>query len=214
MQLWTAFLLGLIGSVHCAGMCGPLALAMPASGHTASGYFAGRAVYNLGRITTYSVLGVVFGLFGRTLLLAGFQRGISIALGIVLLAWPGGRSKTGGLGADCLGGTASQNANVRFAAPARISLPRGARDAQRIASMRPGLCGLRCRNFDHRRFERRFVYGGIWIGNHTHDARAWPLGKIDFADIPIAAHESSAGRGVRPGCDVDFARNVARHPGT
>ncbi len=29
MELWTAFILGLVGSLHCAAMCGPLALALP-----------------------------------------------------------------------------------------------------------------------------------------------------------------------------------------
>lgn len=86
MDLWTAFILGLVGSLHCAGMCGPLALALPATGHTTAGFFAGRAAYNLGRIFTYCALGVVFGLVGRTLLLAGIQRWVSIGLGVALLA--------------------------------------------------------------------------------------------------------------------------------
>ena len=41
MDLWTAFLLGLVGSLHCAGMCGPLALALPAAGNTTPAYVAG-----------------------------------------------------------------------------------------------------------------------------------------------------------------------------
>ena len=41
MDLWTAFLLGLVGSLHCAGMCGPLALALPAAGNTTPGLRAG-----------------------------------------------------------------------------------------------------------------------------------------------------------------------------
>jgi sulfite exporter TauE/SafE len=86
MDLWTAFILGLVGSLHCAGMCGPLALALPAAGNTASGYVAGRAAYNLGRVITYCLLGVVFGLLGKTLWLAGIQRWVSIALGLALLA--------------------------------------------------------------------------------------------------------------------------------
>lgn len=86
MEFWTAFILGLVGSLHCAGMCGPLALALPATGQTASAFIAGRAAYNLGRIVTYCVLGVVFGLIGRTLLLAGIQRWVSIGLGVALLA--------------------------------------------------------------------------------------------------------------------------------
>jgi len=85
MDLWTAFLLGLVGSLHCAGMCGPLALALPATGNTTPGYVLGRLAYNAGRIITYCALGIVFGLAGWTFLLAGLQRWVSIALGVALL---------------------------------------------------------------------------------------------------------------------------------
>jgi len=85
VEFWTPFGLGLVGSLHCAGMCGPLALALPATGASMPGYIAGRLAYNLGRMMTYSVLGLVFGAIGKTLLLAGIQRGMSIALGIALL---------------------------------------------------------------------------------------------------------------------------------
>jgi uncharacterized protein len=86
MYFWTAFILGLFGSLHCAGMCGPLALALPAAGRTASEFVLGRVAYNLGRIITYCALGLVFGLLGRTLFLAGVQRWLSLGLGAALLA--------------------------------------------------------------------------------------------------------------------------------
>jgi sulfite exporter TauE/SafE len=85
MDFWTAFALGLLGSLHCAGMCGPLALALPAAGVGAPGFIFGRVAYNIGRIATYGALGVIFGLFGKTLLLAGIQRWASIGLGVALL---------------------------------------------------------------------------------------------------------------------------------
>jgi hypothetical protein len=85
LDCWTAFLLGLVGSLHCAGMCGPLALALPAAGSTTPAYVLGRVAYNAGRIITYCALGIVFGLAGWTLLLAGLQRWVSIALGVALL---------------------------------------------------------------------------------------------------------------------------------
>ena len=84
-DLWTAFLIGLVGSLHCAGMCGPLALALPTIGDARSAYVLGRVAYNAGRIITYCVLGIVFGLAGYTLLVAGLQRWVSIALGLALL---------------------------------------------------------------------------------------------------------------------------------
>jgi sulfite exporter TauE/SafE len=86
MDYWTAFVLGLFGSLHCAGMCGPLAMALPATGGSTLSFAAGRAAYNLGRVLTYCMLGILFGLIGQSLFLAGIQRWVSIALGVLLLA--------------------------------------------------------------------------------------------------------------------------------
>lgn len=86
MELWTAFLLGLVGSAHCAGMCGPLALVLPVTGRTRLTFFAGRVAYNLGRVFTYALLGLGFGLLGRTFALAGWQRWVSLTAGGVILA--------------------------------------------------------------------------------------------------------------------------------
>jgi sulfite exporter TauE/SafE len=85
MDYWTAFILGLVGSLHCAGMCGPLALALPGTATGTVRFTLGRIAYNLGRILTYCVLGLLFGLFGKTLLLAGIQRWVSISLGLALI---------------------------------------------------------------------------------------------------------------------------------
>lgn len=85
MQLWTAFALGFVGSLHCAGMCGPLALALPTTGRSAAGFTGGRLVYNAGRLFTYCLLGLIFGFVGQTLLVTGFQRWLSIGLGLLLL---------------------------------------------------------------------------------------------------------------------------------
>jgi sulfite exporter TauE/SafE len=85
MEIWTAFLLGLVGSLHCAGMCGPLALALPATGRTRASFLLGRLNYNLGRILTYSLLGAVVGLVGESLALAGLQRWVSLAAGLAIL---------------------------------------------------------------------------------------------------------------------------------
>jgi sulfite exporter TauE/SafE len=92
MHLWTAFIIGFFGSLHCAGMCGPLVLAMPATSGRFGVHLTNKLAYNAGRIVTYGALGVLFGLFGQLVGLAGFQRWISIAAGTVillsLLAWP------------------------------------------------------------------------------------------------------------------------------
>ena len=87
MELWTAFLLGLVGSLHCAGMCGPLALAMPATGGTQASFVLGRAAYNFGRIFTYCSLGALFGLAGRTLALAGLWLDFAAAMESQFETW-------------------------------------------------------------------------------------------------------------------------------
>jgi sulfite exporter TauE/SafE len=92
MPFWTAFVLGLVGSLHCAGMCGPLALALPAQSNATFNFFLGRIAYNLGRVLTYCALGLLFGVVGRATSLAGVQRWASIGLGLlVLLGFMGSR---------------------------------------------------------------------------------------------------------------------------
>ncbi len=81
-----AIALGLIGSLHCVAMCGPLQLALPMPSGGAGRIILGRLIYQLGRITTYGLLGVIGGLAGKSIFLAGFQRWLSILLGIAVLA--------------------------------------------------------------------------------------------------------------------------------
>jgi uncharacterized protein len=82
--IWTAFLLGLVGSVHCAAMCGPLVIAV--SGTTDALPFATtRVVYHTGRLSTYAAIGLLFGAVGQTFALAGFQRWLSLLAGAAIL---------------------------------------------------------------------------------------------------------------------------------
>lgn len=82
---WTALLIGLGGSLHCVGMCGPLALSL--SGGTDGGlrFVAGRILYNTGRLLTYATLGALFGLVGGAVQWAGWQQSLSIGVGVVIL---------------------------------------------------------------------------------------------------------------------------------
>ncbi|MEI7811939.1 MAG: sulfite exporter TauE/SafE family protein [Ignavibacteria bacterium] len=84
-ELLPAFVIGFLGSLHCAGMCGPIAIALPVSEQSRLSFYFGRALYNLGRIISYSLIGLVFGFFGGGFALFGFQRDISIVLGILIL---------------------------------------------------------------------------------------------------------------------------------
>ena len=86
LYLSAALTLGLITGLHCVGMCGPLALALPGVGRGRAAYVLGRILYNLGRATTYAAMGVLAGLAGRSFALGGFQRHVSVAAGILLLA--------------------------------------------------------------------------------------------------------------------------------
>ncbi|MEP0710388.1 sulfite exporter TauE/SafE family protein [Algoriphagus sp.] len=82
-MIWTAFLLGFLGSFHCVGMCGPIALAVGSRGNRA--YFFHKMLYNLGRSVTYALLGLIVGSIGFSLSLAGVQQGFSIAMGVIIL---------------------------------------------------------------------------------------------------------------------------------
>ena len=84
--LWTsAILTGFVGSLHCVGMCGPIALALPVGGKTQGEIFLSRIFYNLGRITTYGFIGLMMGLVGEKLFFSGIQQELSISIGIVIL---------------------------------------------------------------------------------------------------------------------------------
>lgn len=84
-MIWAGFLFGILGSFHCVGMCGPIAMALPFAGQSRWQFFAGRIAYNGGRILTYASLGLVAGLFGQTLQLAGLQQTLSIVSGALIL---------------------------------------------------------------------------------------------------------------------------------
>jgi uncharacterized protein len=86
MFLWTAFIVGLVGSAHCAGMCGPIALALPLKSENWVTRVGSGLVYNIGRILTYMVLGAIFGLVGKGLHMAGFQLWASVVIGILMIA--------------------------------------------------------------------------------------------------------------------------------
>ncbi|OLY92074.1 hypothetical protein SAMN05444008_106138 [Cnuella takakiae] len=83
----TAFLMGAVGSLHCVGMCGPLALALPLGHRSNSGRVVGGVLYNLGRITTYSLLGLVLGLAGQTFMSGKVQQVFSMVLGAGILLY-------------------------------------------------------------------------------------------------------------------------------
>lgn len=76
---------GLMGSFHCLGMCGPIAIAIPHKSETKAGVVAESLVYNFGRVLTYSLLGVLIGFVGEALSFDKYQETVSIVVGSVLL---------------------------------------------------------------------------------------------------------------------------------
>jgi len=79
-----AFFIGLFGSVHCVGMCGPLAFAIPAADNKWLLIFD-KVIYNFGRVLTYSLLGLLIGFAGRQLWIIGAQQAISLVSGLLII---------------------------------------------------------------------------------------------------------------------------------
>ena len=84
-MVFAGFILGLLGSLHCIGMCGPIAMMLPVSKTNSTKKHVQILLYHLGRIVTYSLLGTVFGLVGKGLLLTGLQQQLSIFIGILMI---------------------------------------------------------------------------------------------------------------------------------
>lgn len=93
-----AFLVGLLGGVHCVGMCGGIALSLSKAGAGGLPAWQVQAGYNTGRIASYAVAGAVAGAVGGGgLLLRGvlpmqlafyvFANLLLVALGLYLGGW-------------------------------------------------------------------------------------------------------------------------------
>ena len=85
MEIAAGLVVGLLGSLHCVGMCGPLALALPVPRGSIAAFYTGRILYNAGRMVTYVLLGLLAGSVGRFIVLTGWQQGLSLAAGVILL---------------------------------------------------------------------------------------------------------------------------------
>jgi len=84
-MLWTALVLGLAGSFHCIGMCGPIAFVIPVDRSSKTTLIFQTFLYNLGRVISYSLIGILFGFIGKGLYLAGFQQRLSILMGVLMI---------------------------------------------------------------------------------------------------------------------------------
>jgi len=84
-MLWSAFILGLLGSFHCVGMCGPIAFLLPVDRTNSFRKITQITTYHFGRLLAYSLIGLFFGLIGKSLYIFGIQQQLSIIIGILMI---------------------------------------------------------------------------------------------------------------------------------
>jgi sulfite exporter TauE/SafE len=84
-MLLTAFFFGLISSFHCIGMCGPIAMMLPVDRSNQAKKTVQIITYHIGRLSAYAAIGLVFGLLGKGLYLAGMQQKLSIFIGVAMI---------------------------------------------------------------------------------------------------------------------------------
>ncbi|MFK7834463.1 MAG: sulfite exporter TauE/SafE family protein [Winogradskyella sp.] len=84
-MLISALILGLLGSLHCVGMCGPIAFMLPVDRANSFKKVSQIGIYHFGRLLAYSIIGLVFGLLGKSLYIFGIQQQLSIIIGILMI---------------------------------------------------------------------------------------------------------------------------------
>lgn len=84
-MLVSALILGLLGSLHCVGMCGPIAFMLPVDRSNSFKKVSQIGVYHIGRLLAYSIIGLVFGLVGKSLYIFGIQQQLSIIIGVLMI---------------------------------------------------------------------------------------------------------------------------------
>ena len=84
-MLVSALILGLLGSLHCVGMCGPIAFMLPVDRSNSFKKVSQIGMYHFGRLLAYSLIGLVFGLLGKSFYLFGLQQQLSIIIGILMI---------------------------------------------------------------------------------------------------------------------------------
>ncbi|NOQ74946.1 MAG: sulfite exporter TauE/SafE family protein [Crocinitomix sp.] len=77
-----AFILGLVGSWHCIGMCGPIALMVP--GSKGKNRIYSILLYHGGKILAYLLIGLLFGLLSVFVTSFKVQAIITISVGVLM----------------------------------------------------------------------------------------------------------------------------------
>ncbi|MBT8184033.1 MAG: sulfite exporter TauE/SafE family protein [Eudoraea sp.] len=84
-MLLSALILGVMGSLHCVGMCGPIAFMLPVDKANSLKKTGQLSLYHIGRLFAYACIGMIFGLLGKGLYIFGMQQKLSIIIGIVMI---------------------------------------------------------------------------------------------------------------------------------
>lgn len=83
--MYTAILMGFIGSMHCIGMCGPLILAVPFAKQQGFNKYFSIFQYHISRSFAYGLIGALIGIAGWQVYLSGYQNEISVFSGLLIL---------------------------------------------------------------------------------------------------------------------------------
>lgn len=84
-MLVSALIFGLLGSFHCVGMCGPIAFLLPVDHNNNIRKLGQIALYHFGRLSSYAIIGLLFGLLGKSFSLFGLQQQLSILVGALMI---------------------------------------------------------------------------------------------------------------------------------
>ena len=84
-MLISALIFGLLGSFHCVGMCGPIAFLLPVDHNNNIRKLGQIALYHFGRLSSYAIIGLLFGLLGKSFSLFGLQQQLSILVGALMI---------------------------------------------------------------------------------------------------------------------------------
>lgn len=91
--MWSVYIsslvIGLSASLHCAGMCGPLVMAIPMKSSNRFSKAFGILQYHLGKILIYALLGLTIGFVGMSVQLFRWMQWLSVVSGVlvILFAW-------------------------------------------------------------------------------------------------------------------------------
>ena len=176
-MVYTALFFGLISSLHCIGMCGPIAMMLPVDHKNPTKKALQILTYQLGRITSYGMLGLFFGLLGKGLFLAGFQQRLSIVVGVLMIVIA--------LVPDRI------FAQYNFSKPiykviASIKSKLGAQFKRIIKWFVALRNGLRCiiwRHCNAKHYVECFIHVVVWFGNNSVDEWSGVCVKFYYATI-------------------------------